>query len=149
MDRTEGIVIKKSDHQESNRLILIYTKEFGRVDFLVRGGRKTLAKIAPHLELFNHVRIDYVRGKNFKIITGVEILNSFMELRNDPDKILAGYKITQLFNTFIIGQETDAALFDLLFKNLFLLNQKTLTDWQSFEKLFDINFFKILGYGIV
>lgn len=149
MDRAEGIIIKKTDYQESDRLVSIYTKEFGRVEFLVRGGRKTLAKNAPHLELFNHVKVDYVQGKNFKILTGAEILNSFIELKNNFDKILVGYNITQLFNEFITGQETDTALFNLLLTNLFILNKNVLADWQNFEKSFTTNFFKIIGYGII
>lgn len=149
MDRLEGIVMKKSDYQESDRILSIYTKELGRVEFLVKGGRKTLAKIAPHLELFNHVKIDYVQGKNFKIITGAEILNSFLGLRTNFDKIEAGYKITRLFDQFIIGQESDIDLFNLLLKTLERLNKNALTDQKSFEKSFASNFSKIIGYGII
>lgn len=145
MDRLEGIVIKKNDYNEYDRVVFIYTKELGLSDFLIRGSRKILAKVAPHIELFNYVRISYVQGRNFKIITGAEILNHFFGIRQNLDKLKAAYDIVNLFNKFIIGQETDSDLFNLLLKNLLSLNNNVLANSDGFEKSFSKNFFKLLG----
>lgn len=145
MDWAEGIIIKKTDSGESDRIVSVYTKELGRSEFLVKGGRKILAKIAPHLELFNYVKINYVQGKNLKIITGAEVLNSFPALRKDLDKILIIYNIINLFNKFITGQAADLNLFNLLFKSLSNLNNNVLVNPITFEKSFTEDFFKIYG----
>ena len=51
--RTVGIVIKKQNKKESDQLLTVLTKEFGKVVFTAKGVRKESAKLAGHLGLFN------------------------------------------------------------------------------------------------
>jgi len=146
MDRFKGIVIKKSDFQESDKIISIYTEELGKINFMLKGGKKILSKMSPHLELFNHVCVNYAEGKNFKIITGVEVLNSFPGIKKSFEKIETALRIADHFNKYIIGEATDPELFKFLIRNLTQLNNNVLVNNEAFITSFAKEFFKILGY---
>ena len=50
--KTQGIIIKRTNLGEFDRLLTVYTKDFGKI--LIRGKsiRKNQAKLKGHLELF-------------------------------------------------------------------------------------------------
>ncbi len=50
--RTQGIILKKEDRGEADRLFTIYTKDFGKLELLAKGERKIKSKLRGGLELF-------------------------------------------------------------------------------------------------
>lgn len=70
MFHTQGIVLKKSPYREFDGIFTIYTKDFGKIEAIGRGIKKPAAKLANHLQVFDFSEIEFVLGKNFKVLTG-------------------------------------------------------------------------------
>ncbi|KKR32290.1 MAG: repair protein RecO protein, partial [Candidatus Gottesmanbacteria bacterium GW2011_GWC2_39_8] len=81
--KTEGIILRRINFGEADRLITIFSKHYGKQKVLGKGVRKIKSRRAPHLELFNRSVIFLHRGKNFDIITEAQTINSFSDLRKD------------------------------------------------------------------
>ena len=55
--KTEGLVMKKMPFGEADFLVRVLTKDFGKMDALAKGARKTASKLNPHLDILNHIRM--------------------------------------------------------------------------------------------
>lgn len=112
--KTEGIILKKSDFREYDWILDIYTKDFGKIEVVARGARKIGAKLKGHLELFNYVAMDFVQGKNFKILTHAETINNFQNSRFDLNKILIAQRVIALADWLIAEPQKDEKIWSLL-----------------------------------
>lgn len=73
MFHTQGVILKKSPYREFDEIFTIYTKDFGKIEAIGRGIKKPAAKLANHLQVFDFSNIEFVLGKNFKVLTGADI----------------------------------------------------------------------------
>ena len=70
-----GIVIRKRNFGESDKMIELLTRESGKIRILAKGARKSGSKMGGSTELFSHGTFTLAKGKNFYILTGVEAKN--------------------------------------------------------------------------
>jgi DNA repair protein RecO len=54
----QGIVFSKKDFKESDLLVTVYTKKYGKVFLQARGGKKITSKLSSHIEPANLVIIN-------------------------------------------------------------------------------------------
>lgn len=96
--RTTGIILKKRDFGEADKILTILTPGRGRVEAIARGVRKIKARFAGHLEMFYCVDLDLREGKTWYVITGAETIAPFsmgdLELFKVASK--AGRRVMQL-----------------------------------------------------
>ena len=64
--RTEGVVLSQKNFAEADRLLTIYTRDFGKLHALAKGARRPISKKAGHTQLGNWCKILIVRGKKFR-----------------------------------------------------------------------------------
>ena len=62
--RTEGVILKRRNFGEADRILTIYTRDYGKVICLAKGVRRPRSKKAGHLELGSWCKIFAVHGKN-------------------------------------------------------------------------------------
>jgi len=81
---TQAVVLGSRPQKENDWLADLYTREFGRLEARVIGGRKILSKLAPHLDLFNLVTVRLVEKKSITL-TDVLSDDSFKDKRSRSD----------------------------------------------------------------
>jgi DNA repair protein RecO (recombination protein O) len=65
-----GIVLRRTDIRDSDRILTILTRSHGKISALARGLRKPTAKLAAHVDLFAQAEMSFVSGYNLEILTG-------------------------------------------------------------------------------
>ena len=136
MTKTEAIILKSADLGETDRLLTIYSKEFGKVYVAARGIKKLESKSRYHLEPLSYSQLILVEGKNFKIIKTAILIDQFLSIRKDLDKMKIAYKIVNLIDELIVGEEKDENIWNLILKAFKELNVKDFQD----------DLLKLLGY---
>ena len=146
--RTVGIVIKKQNKKESDQLLTVLTKEFGKVVFTAKGVRKESAKLAGHLGLFNMSEINFVHGRHQRIITSALEKESFAGLKKDPAKVEAARHAVELTDRCLLGEEPDERVFNLVLGSLDYLNRKELNQFElkMFLRYLEFKLLSLLGY---
>jgi DNA repair protein RecO len=114
---TQAIVLSSRPQKENDRLADLYTKEFGRMEAKVIGGRKILSKLAPHLDLFNVVTVRLVE-KNRITVTDALTDERFEKERRDPEFYPLAFKIFSLVRALAPVAVPDARLWHYLLKSL-------------------------------
>lgn len=120
--RIEGIVIKRKNFGEADKLLTIFTKNQGKIKVIAKGIRKIKSKKAPHLELFNQVSAFVYVGKTFNIITEAVTDQSFPNFRKDLDRLIYAYRIIEEIDSVCPEQEPHSDVFALLSQTLSNLN---------------------------
>lgn len=59
----EGIVLRRVDYAEADRILTVLTREHGKVGVIARGVRKAPGRMAPHTDLFARSRMQIARGR--------------------------------------------------------------------------------------
>lgn len=87
--KVSGIILKRTNFAELDKLITIFSNELGRIKILAKGIRRIKSRRAPHLELFNHVELVLHEGKTFPTVTEARIINDYSLTKSDLK--LTGY----------------------------------------------------------
>lgn len=112
--RTEGIVLRRRDFGESDRILVLFTRKLGRISGIAKGARKPSSRISGHLELFMCSSFLISRGRNLHLITQAEVIESFDGLRNDLTGIGTGSYIVELVDAVTYEEGSNLKLYSLL-----------------------------------
>lgn len=146
--KTIGIILKRENFRENDRLITIYTRDYGKIETIACGTRKIKSKLAGHLEPFTLVDLIIVKGKNFDRIIGGKTINSFCNLKFDLTKIKQGTQILKTVDAMTKVHFKDEKIFRLLRKALEIIEKEhdeKINLWHNVY-FFIFHLLSILGY---
>jgi len=112
--RAEAIVLRTVDLGEADRILVLFTRHFGKVHVVAKGIRRTTSRMAGHAEPLTHATYQLARGRELDVLTGAETRAVYPALREDLDRIAAGWYCAELTDRFTIEHAPAAPLFDLL-----------------------------------
>jgi DNA repair protein RecO (recombination protein O) len=112
--RAEAIVLKTIDFGETDRILTLLTRHFGKVSVVAKGIRKPTSRLAGHAEPLTHATYQLARGRNLDVLTGAESRALYRALREDLHGIAAGWYIAELADRFALERSPSAPLFDLV-----------------------------------
>ena len=146
--RTRGLIFKKENRGEANQLFTIYSKDFGKLEVLGRGIRKISSKLRSGAEVFYWSEIEFIQGKTYKTLTDALLIEKFENLKKDLKRLSVAYKILEVLDNLISGQEPDEKIWDLLITVFKKLNKKELKpkNLEIIYHYFFWNLISILGY---
>ena len=70
---SEGIVLSRKNYGEADRILVILSKNFGKLSLLAKGIRKIKSKKRGSLEIFCQIKFSAVNGHGFDIMTLQEL----------------------------------------------------------------------------
>jgi DNA repair protein RecO (recombination protein O) len=144
--RAEGVVLKRSEFGEADRLTTIYTLEHGKLRVLAKGVRKPRSRKAGHLEPFTRVSLLIARGRNLDLITQAEGLETFPALKEDLEKLSqASYVVEMLDRLAYEEGEENRALYQLFVDTLRRLEAGQVNA-QSVLLYFELGLLDRVGY---
>ena len=96
-------------------MVRILTKEFGKMDALAKGARKTASKLNPHLDILNHIRMQFVKnGERIPTLMDAEIIAKYDDWFSDADKLSIMGRVLQVIDMVILPGAKDEKLFFML-----------------------------------
>lgn len=114
---TQAVVLGLRSHKENDRVADLYTKDFGRLESNVVGGRRILSKLSPHLNLFNVITVRLAE-KNRIILTDALTDESFRKNRQNPKFYPSAFRIISLVRALTPKGVPDLRLWHLIVKGL-------------------------------
>lgn len=142
----EGIILKRLNIGEADKLVTFFTKEKGKITLKVRGLRKINSKRAGSLELFNLVKASAVRGRGLiDTLTEVQVLAHHGDWKNFLGKINLAYQLCEVIDKLLPDEEAHPQIFSLLSENLNQISYLK-NDWESQMRSWLIGLMVELGY---
>lgn len=143
--KTEGIVLKRKNFGEADKLLTIYTKHYGKIRVIGKGIRKTTSRKAGSLELFNHSRLFLAKGRNLDIITETATINAYRGWRKNLTKVGVAYYFCELVDKLTPDGQPNRTVFELLKDYLGKISD---ADLPALSRSFEEHLLDELGFGV-
>ena len=116
--KTEGIVIKRRNFGEADRLLTIFSKNFGKIQIKAGGVRKINSRRSGHIEPLNYCSFTLYKGRGMPFLTEVENLENFSNIKDDLTKVGFAYHICELIDGLCAEEQENQEVFNLLKQTL-------------------------------
>lgn len=142
--KTEGIILKRKNVGEADRIITVFTKEYGKMRVIAKGIRKVSSRRAPHLEVFTRVNMVVHSGKSLESVSEVEPVNVFESVRSDLKRISMAYYFCELIDSLLPEKQEQRDVYSLLTRALDDLGSGT--RMYPMSKIFTLELLWTLGF---
>jgi DNA repair protein RecO (recombination protein O) len=112
--RDEAIVVRTYKLGEADRIVVLFTRDRGKVRAVAKGVRKTLSRFGARLEPMSHVALQLYEGRELDTITQAESVENFRGLRDDLERITRSASILEAVDQITEEREPNAKLFTML-----------------------------------
>lgn len=146
--RSQGFVLGEEERGETDKIFTVFTKDFGKLKISGKAIRKIKSKLRAGIQPFYLSEIEFIQGKNQKILTDAIPLDKFLNIKKNLNKLRIISKITEVFDNLVRGEEPDKKLWNLLlevFKGLDV-SPSSRSLYSLIYYYFIWNLFSILGY---
>lgn len=142
--RVEGIILKRRNVGEADRILTVFTKEFGKMQIKAKNVRKIASKRSSHVEPLNLSVLSLYKGYALPILTEAATIESFSSIKEDLSRIGFAYHLCELVDGLCPENQEQQEVFFLL-KNV--LSKLALgTDIAMTIHEFEVSLLTVLGY---
>lgn len=106
---TQAIVLGVRGTGERDRVVRLFSKEFGTLEARVVGGRRVLSKFAPHLDVGNLAVVRLVRKRAWTV-TDALTEERFTKLRRNPKEFSRALALLALLSRLLPREVPDLRL---------------------------------------
>ena len=103
--RTEALSLRKMPLGEADLLLILYTRDAGKLRAVAKGARKTTSKLVGYFEPLTLNRLALSKGRNLDIVTQAQVIDSFSALKSNLTGLTQGLYIAELLDGF--GSESN------------------------------------------
>ena len=109
-----ALVLRTTDWSETSRIATLWTREFGRVRVLAKGGRRLKSNFESALDLLNVCSIVLLRkfSGSLDLLTEAQVVKRFPRPRNDLPALYAAYYLAELLADWTEDYDPHPHLFD-------------------------------------
>lgn len=144
--QTEGIILGRMEVGEADRILSVFTKDFGLLKLLARGSRRGTSKLGKSLNLFSYGRFGFVSGKETWHLIDAESTRHFEKIFENSERIFLLGRISNFLERFHRGEGRDPVMFQLVSNTLDALESFPPELLRDLELLFYAKSLIILGY---
>lgn len=146
MIKTEAIILKSADSNEVDRLLTIYSEKLGKINISAKGVKKLESKLRYSIEPISWVQMILVEGKNFLILKDAFIIDQFLNIKKDLEKVKIAEELADLIDEAIIGEERDEDIWKLVLYTFKHIENNKINP-KSIISDFQHHLIKLLGYN--
>lgn len=114
LEKTESLVLRTIDWSETSRISTLWTKRFGKVRALAKGGRRLKSSFENALDLLTHCNIVLLRktSGSLDLLTEAQVLHGFSGLRKDLNALHASYYLAELLSEWTEDYDPNPVIFE-------------------------------------
>ena len=77
LTKCEGIVIRSTNYGETNKIVTLYTKEFGKIGVMARGAKKPNSRFSAVTQMFHYGTYLFQGSRGLGQLQQAETIESF------------------------------------------------------------------------
>lgn len=124
--KMSGIIIGIRPHGEFDRVVSLFSNEYGLIRIIAKGVRKITSRRGFHLDVLSFVKMEIEKSIKGKIsyLREVSTLKTFSGIKRDPESFAAGCLIASFLSRIIPEETPQTALLTITHKTLESLNAR-------------------------
>lgn len=100
--------------RESDRIVVIHTRDNGKVRAVAKGVRKTRSKFGARLEPMSHVNLQLYRGRELDIVTQAESVEPLAPMLSTLDRASQGLAVLEAVDQLSLEREANPQLYRMV-----------------------------------
>lgn len=142
---TDGLIIKETNVGESDRVVVVLTRDKGVLSAFVTGARKPKSRNAAGTALLSFSSLAITKTKDTYRITESEVQRVFFELWSDIERLSLAQYICELCR-FLVPEELESEDFLRLALNLLHFLSKGALDIYTVKAIAELRFMTVAGF---
>jgi len=147
--KTKAFVLRKLDFGDTSKIATFYTKDFGKVSGIIKGGKSSKSKIGKAVDLINFLEIIFYKkeSREIQIVTQADLIEYYPKIKDDFEKLKYASAIIELVMKLSVENDPHSRLFKGLERILERLNNENTLPILLFAKFYRF-FLAEIGYGL-
>ena len=145
--KCNAVVIKTQDFKENDKLVWLFTEEYGKITAIAKGAKRSKSKFLSITLPLCYGEYLVFKGKSLFNLQEGKIRNSFQGLLNNLDKLTYSSYICELIDIALLEGEKNKSLFKEFVTTLYLLNTDAI-EYELLIRSFELKLLKATGYGL-
>jgi len=118
-EKASALVLRTTDWSESSRIATLWTREFGKIRVLAKGGRRLKSAFETALDLLTVCSIVFLRkSSGLDLLTEAQVVQRFPRLRQHLPALYGGYYVAELLADWTQDYDPHPPLFDAALSTL-------------------------------
>jgi DNA repair protein RecO (recombination protein O) len=145
-EKALALVVRGTDWSETSRIATVFTREFGKVRGLAKGGRRLKSGFEIAFDLLSVCHVVFLKKASggLDLFTEAQLVERFPALRRDLQALYAGYYVAELLADGTQDYDPHPALFDAAVETLRSL---TVDRVPALVSRFELAWLTALGYS--
>jgi DNA repair protein RecO (recombination protein O) len=112
--RDRGIVLRTHKLGEADRIVIVLSRDHGKIRAVAKGVRKTKSRFGGRLEPLSHVDLLLYQGRELDIVTQADTIDAFAPVRDDFDRLARAVSMLEAADQVALEREPNAELYRML-----------------------------------
>ena len=127
MRSADALVLRSVDFSETSRIVTLYTRQFGKIEALAKGGRRIKGPFESSLDLLARNAVVFIakRGDVLDLLTESKLIRRFRVQPSNLAGTFGGFYVAELINAATALGDPMPPLYDLTVKVLRQLEEGT------------------------
>ena len=141
----EAIVLRQYSLAEADRIVVFFSREFGKVRAVAKGAKRPRSHIGGCLEPLNRIQIEFYarEGRDLGRVTRCELLHSFLGCNPSPENMILLSYLSEIINEIVQENNPNPLLYRLFLATLTAGEATGMN--QSLVRYFELWSLKLIG----
>jgi DNA repair protein RecO (recombination protein O) len=145
-DISDALLLRGVDYGDSDRIVTLLTRSFGKISCIARGARRSKKRFAGALEPLQLLHVELVRGGGqLDTLARAEIARSYPRVLADLGRMAAGFAALELLRELVPELEVDPIAFDCALEFLGALDVEHVVP-ERLSLCFQVRLLSVLGF---
>ena len=140
----EGIIFRQTKTGDGRRMILLFTKKYGKISVGAGAGERGKSRSSLALRPFTHGSYQIFQGRNYYNLDKAETIESYYSIGEDLDKYMYASYVLELTEKLIPEEVPQPGIFSLLIEFLAELSQRK-KQYETLVLAYEVKVLRILG----
>ncbi len=144
--KTPAIVLRSTPYGEADRIVTLYTLDFGKLKGMAKGAKRSRKRFANALEIGSCVDLTFFEKETASLVrlNHCDLIRPFASLREDLHRLTIASYFIELISELTAERIKNQTLFHLLMTFLDLVDHGVLKE--EIQRVFEIRLLANLGY---
>ncbi len=142
---TEGLIIKQANYKEADRMLTLFTPEYGIIQAAARGVRRIKNSRAASAQLFCYSEFELYTGGDIANVNGVVMKDAFFPISEDIEKLSLFTYLADITAAALGEHNPDRGTLSLLLNSLYAAAYKNISV-KKIKPIFELRLMKNSGF---
>jgi DNA repair protein RecO (recombination protein O) len=140
---TEGIILKRSNYGEADRVLTVFTPYKGKIRVVAKGVRRIKSRRAGNVELLNRVKLHLYQGMGAPVLTEADSIETYAILKENLTLSSYASHVAEITDRLLPEDQPNPGVYQLFAAILGILEKNPR---QIFIRAYEVKLLTELGF---